>query len=145
MTRSGFNFAATCAMCGKGHFAGSLQACTVQPLMRQPVSPITMIRCGAKSGRGKACPKIEAFRAPFGSVTAHSRFANCGVDGARRRIGVFARSITASGHLAPCTTARASDHPPGAIWTQLDKSNDPSARAGGGGGGGVNEKEATEK
>src|SRR4029077_4848309 len=92
---------------GKGHFAGSLQACSAAPLIRQPVSPRTKMRWGLAIGSGSAVPAISARDAPVGIATEQAREKSA-LAAARTVIATSPLSVCSAGHAAALVTSLAS-------------------------------------
>src|SRR6187431_2448473 len=98
MTRSGFAAAPADATAAKGHLAESSHAWKTlsDVLIRQPVSPITTMRCGFGFGNGSRRPRTDARPAPAGIALSQTSTGNAdGFDSAGSlRVG---RSGTVSG------------------------------------------------
>ena len=113
----GLELAAAAATDGNGQFSGSLQACRSEPLMRQPVSPRTRMRCGCAFGSGKATPATEALVKSMARGAAQSS-GNSGSRFARGVIAISPLSVTTAGHDEFPLTKRASKPPPATACTQ---------------------------
>lgn len=110
-------------MDASGHAVGSLHACTEDPLIRQPVSPmmaILLTRWGMAAGMDT--PSTRALTAPAGiGALQATRLANADsvVSGAKRsRIGVdfrcpFLFVVFSTGHLVPPATIARATSPEG--------------------------------
>src|SRR5689334_5873835 len=114
MTRSGFSFAAALASSANGQAAGSLQAWTVEPLIRQPVSPSTRIRRGSDAGESARLePSGLSSRTLFvlagtSSLQTEGKFA---FDEARSSIAVVGAPLKLTIGQSRLATARTSKLP----------------------------------
>ena len=129
MTRSGAAAAAARATAANGHSFESLQAWNTLSavLIRQPVSPMTTIRCGFALGNGSARPRIDARATPWGMALSQTSTGNAEGFESAGSLRVGRSGIVAGRARTSIATATPSSSIVGTARERRDRARDGAA------------------